>query len=135
MALIEWNDEDFSVGSAEIDEQHKKWVKIINDLHDALTAKDETVIRKLCVEMADYTNYHFDGEEKLMEKVSYPGLGLHKEMHDQFQVNIIKRILRVYAGEVEISRQILNEIKSWLENHILNEDKKYSAYLLTEKKP
>jgi len=35
MSLAIWS-EDMSVGVKEVDDQHKKMVKMINDLHDAM---------------------------------------------------------------------------------------------------
>ena len=35
MSLIEWT-EKFSVDIDEIDKQHKKWISIVNDLHDSI---------------------------------------------------------------------------------------------------
>ena len=34
--------------------------------------------------MAEYTEFHFGEEEKLMESVNYPEIEKHKEKHKEF---------------------------------------------------
>ena len=78
MSKIEWDD-FFSVGVMEIDEQHRRWIEIINKLHDSIMDKTVSVNtdRILC-EMIDYTNFHFIFEEDHMKKVGYQDLKKHR---------------------------------------------------------
>jgi len=57
---FEW-DEKYSVNVDEIDEQHKKLVDLIKQLHDSLEdgSASETV-GEVLNEMAEYTEYHFE---------------------------------------------------------------------------
>ena len=60
MPRIEWS-ESFSVGVAEIDEQHRRWVELINKLHDAIMDKKVSpeMTDKILSEMIDYSHFHF----------------------------------------------------------------------------
>ncbi|MCC6132451.1 MAG: hemerythrin, partial [Acidobacteria bacterium] len=57
MSLITWSDE-LSVGVSAFDNQHKRLVALINELHDAMSAgKGSKVLGKILSELADYTVY------------------------------------------------------------------------------
>jgi hemerythrin len=59
MALITWND-SLSVKVAEIDEQHKKLIAMINELNDAMRlGKGKDVLGKIVNGLVTYTTTHF----------------------------------------------------------------------------
>ena len=60
MDAIEWND-SYSVGVAELDEQHKKLLRIINTMFesDDLSVNSQT-ITDILTEMVEYASAHFD---------------------------------------------------------------------------
>jgi hemerythrin len=65
MALFDWK-EDYSVGVASIDDQHKRLIAWINRLHEAMTAGAAgNVMEQTLADLIDYTVYHFATEEKL----------------------------------------------------------------------
>lgn len=93
MPLIVWN-EGLSVGIYDMDEQHKKWIGIINELDDALLNKRSIeILTKIVKEMEDYTHLHFKEEERLMEGLNYPDLASHKVIHENFK-NMVQDIKR-----------------------------------------
>lgn len=129
MPLFQWTP-DLSVNIKEIDTQHKKLIDLINLLHDSMkTGKGKDVMGKVLKELTDYTVYHFNTEEKLFEKHGYPEYLQHKRMHDDLtkQVKDIKS--RFEAGQVTITVEVMSFLKDWLNNHIRQSDKKYSAFL------
>ena len=70
MSLIIWS-EEFSINVPGMDEQHKQWIKIINELHDSLmNSLGSETLDKIFSDVIDYTAYHFDEEEKLLEEMS-----------------------------------------------------------------
>jgi len=74
MPLFPWSD-DLSVKVTLIDDQHKKLIALINSLHDAMRAGEgKQVLEKTLKELADYTVYHFQTEEKYMQAVPLPDL-------------------------------------------------------------
>ena len=80
MDRIVW-DNSFSVGIEEIDEQHKKWISIINDLHDALMSGKNlgSITGKSLKAMEEYAHFHFSFEEEYLQKAGYPYLENHKK--------------------------------------------------------
>ena len=126
MVLFEWDD-SYSVDVAEIDEQHKKLVGMINKLHDALEQKkDETVVDDILNDLIDYADEHFSVEEKYFDKFSYEETVPHKKQHRQFieRVGNLKRGHR--AGGETLSQDVLQFMKDWLIGHINGSDKKYT---------
>jgi hemerythrin len=66
MPKILW-EQSFCVDVPEIDEQHKKWITIINDLHELLLngADFSESIQDKLLAMRDYGRVHFADEEQV----------------------------------------------------------------------
>lgn len=125
MPLIEWN-EGLSVGINAMDEQHKKWIGIINELDDALlNGRSREALTKIVKEMEDYTHLHFTEEESLMEGVNYHDLASHKAIHENFKKKVQEIKKDLLSGEVVLGTRVMKTIKGWLESHIMDEDKRY----------
>ena len=66
MAFFDWK-ENYSVGIAKLDDQHKKLVSFLNDLYSAMKAgKGTDVLDEVLKGMVAYTKTHFVTEENLM---------------------------------------------------------------------
>jgi len=130
MSLISWNQEKFSVGIDDINEQHKKWIALINRLHESLTACDSTISPETAIkEMLDYTYFHFQHEEDLLQKVQYPGYGKHRLEHKHFILQLEKLERDIANGSHILKTQIMSILKHWLEDHICKSDKSYGSYI------
>ena len=131
MPLIKW-DESFSVGNEEIDQQHLSWVNTINNLHEKLIHGSSSEMREIALislkSMRDYTRTHFPLEEEYMKKIGYPDLQEHKQIHDKFYVEIMNYYNDIQEGKIKINTQIMSTLMGWLQDHILNEDKKYADF-------
>ncbi len=129
MALINWND-SYSVNIKSIDEQHRKLVVIINELHDAMkTGKGKQALSKIFDELVDYTHTHFTFEEKLMEKHAYNELSLHKQTHQNLIKQLNNFIESYNKGNTALSINVMNFLQDWLIGHIQGSDKKYTSHL------
>jgi hemerythrin len=129
MALIQWN-ETFSVNIKEMDAQHQKLIEIINRLHEAMrTGKGNQEINSVIEQMINYSQHHFQEEEKLMAAQNYSGYLHQKAEHLAFirKVNEFKQ--KADLGQVALSISVSSYLNDWLTRHILIEDKKYSQYL------
>ena len=129
MPRIEWN-ESLSVGIAEIDEQHRKWISLINALHDVLMgySEDESLTSESCLQaMLDYGNYHLIFEEQLLEKAGYPLLEQHRREHDRFRRQIENALLAEQEGHRVLYSEVMNLLTSWLQDHIMGSDMLYKG--------
>jgi len=128
MSLITWSD-SMSVGIAEVDDQHKKLVAIVNALHDAmLKGHARNVMGPLLDEVVDYTVYHFGTEERLFAEKGYPQAAEHKQLHDDLTATAKKLRADVAAGRSIISHEVMRFLRDWLSGHILSEDKKFGKW-------
>ncbi len=136
MPLIEWSD-SLSVGNDEIDTQHKKWIRMTNELHEALLNSAADKVREVALgslkEMREYVRYHFDHEEEYMQRINYPDLAEHRKIHAVFYVRIIDYYNQVQEGKLVLNTQIMKTLRNWLEHHIMNEDKKYGDFAARRK--
>jgi len=127
MAFYEWQ-ANFSVGVNEMDEQHKKLIAILNQLHDSMKAgKAAKEIGLIIDEMVEYTKFHFAAEEKRMTEKNYIGLASQKAEHAAFVKKAQEFQKEVNSGKLAVSLDVLNFLKDWLTNHILITDMKYSG--------
>ena len=128
MPKIEWR-EDLSVGIEAIDEDHRKLIRIINDLFDQVESDaDKTVIAHYFDELEAYTHYHFGREEALMiercaSEVHAERIRLHLEQHRYFIDKIPELKTRLLGTDSKaVSLEVLDFLLHWLIDHIINED-------------
>ncbi len=131
MALIDWSD-NFSVGSQLMDDHHKKLFDIFNRLHEAMKAgQAATVLDGIMRELIDYTRYHFGEEEKMLERVGYTQLEMHKGLHRKFvsELEGYEKDIRDGGQAVFAATQVMNSSLIWLRDHILTIDKGYTPLI------
>jgi len=81
MALIKWNT-DYPLNIAEIDRQLKGLIDLINWLHAAIVfGTGQKALADRLTDLAYYTIYHFQTEEKLFDEYDYPESEQHKNEH------------------------------------------------------
>lgn len=129
MAYVNWSDE-LSVNVAEIDEQHKQLVSMINDLHDAMTQGQGTeVLGRIVDGLIDYTRVHFDAEEKAFDASAYPDAEAHKRQHDQFVDKVVDFKHGFDEGRILLSLDVMSFLSDWLVDHIKVSDREYAPYV------
>lgn len=129
MAIMTWN-ESYSVNVHSIDDQHKTFFTLINDLHDAMrSGKGKEVLGSTLQALVDYTQTHFSDEERLLRLHGYPDLSKHKAVHDAFVKQTRDLQERFNSGNTMISVEVMNALKDWLIKHIQGTDKRYSDFL------
>jgi len=129
MALLTWSD-NYSVGVAAIDSQHKALVDTLNQLHDGMMkGQAASVTGPLLMKMVDYTRNHFADEEKLMAQTKYPSLQQHHAHHVDLTKQVEDFVGRYDRGEITLNVKLLNFLRDWLTNHILKEDKEYGPWM------
>ncbi|MCB1830674.1 MAG: bacteriohemerythrin [Chromatiaceae bacterium] len=126
---VEWK-ESYTVGVDELDDDHKRLIELLNRFQTAYKYHTgEEFERQALNELVDYTKYHFEREEKMMEEAGYPDLEEHKNIH---QMMIAK--VRVFQEQYrqkghEALDGVANFLSDWLLDHINGTDKKYGPYL------
>lgn len=130
MALIVWNDR-IKVGIWLMDTQHKRWIELINELHEAMrVGKGRDVVEHTLDQMLSYTRRHFADEEALMTKHGWSEFARHKTEHDAFVTEVAALQSRQQAGELAISVEVMRQMQKWLVNHIQTVDRRSVPFLI-----
>lgn len=132
MGRIEWHD-GLNLGVDEIDSQHKELISIINDvLEQVKKSGSDAVVDSLLAQLREYAVHHFNAEESFMEKIDYPELMKHKQIHKQLK-DRVKYFQSSRFRKEDVSWDEVKELLStWLIEHILREDYKVAQYAKSE---
>jgi hemerythrin len=129
MPLIEWRD-DFSVGVERFDDEHKRLIGMINNLHDAMReGRGKAALAEVLKELLDYTNRHFQHEEKVMKEHFYPQLAAHQKAHEELKKRVLEYEEQFESGKRMLSVEMVEFLVDWLKKHIAGVDKEYTEFL------
>lgn len=129
MALIEWDDK-FSVKINKFDDQHKKLVAMVNQMHDAMkVGKGREVLGDILQSLAQYTMSHFADEEQKMKHYGFPGYEEHKKQHNMLVLQVRETLEEHRQGKPILTQSIMEFLKKWLTDHIQDCDKNYGPFL------
>ena len=129
MAVIAWK-EIYETGIVALDNEHRKLVEGINQLYEAVRDKrGEEVLEEVLAMLESYTVDHFQHEEKLMAEYHFSGLEEHQKIHQGLIDSLQEIKTSTTAVTEELARELLNFLRVWLLEHILEVDKKYGSFL------
>jgi hemerythrin len=122
---ISWKNE-YSVGIREIDDQHKYFISLLNNLYNAIVAAEKREeLRGHFEALKDYAEKHFATEEKYFDEFCYDGAEEHKAKHREIR-DEIKRIENMAEGkEIDFYGSLVYFLNDWLEDHLQKMDQKY----------
>lgn len=129
MALISWKD-SYRLGLPEIDRQHQHLIEIIERLNDAMEQMaPKLVMQSALSDLVSYTRLHFQTEEDLMQRHSYPGRLDHCVEHDLLlkKVEALEEDLRL--GRAAITPRTMRFLQDWVGLHIQEADLEYVAFM------
>lgn len=123
MTLIQWK-EEFCVGVAEVDHEHRELVTLINSLHDKMMGRGMSrgAIVDALGEIYAQISAHFALEEKFMRESRYMAYAEHKEDHE-----ILLDDLRDIMDQVEDDgsyneQQLSKDLSYWFSEHFRTHD-------------
>jgi hemerythrin len=126
--FIEWLP-SYSVEVEEIDDQHKRFVLLINDLADAVEIGCEDVMMgDVIKQLVAYADYHFATEEKYFDQFDYPDGDNHKNIHQGFRDKVNGFSENYLGQEKKYAGIVMKFMKDWLTKHIITVDKAYSEF-------
>jgi len=131
--FIKWKDE-YSVGISYIDDQHKKFLDMINKLVEACNQGEDVaskVFKMTIKDLFEYVKFHFKTEEDILIRYKYPeeDYNLHKKEHEQFMIKVLEFVSDFENGKKYVPNQTTRFLKNWLLQHIIVIDKKYAIFL------
>ena len=130
MALITWTAAQYGTDVAFADDEHQKLFSLLNKLYDEATggAARATIGASLDALIA-YVVEHFAHEEREMIAKGYAGYDAHKAEHVAFVGIAADLQKKFHAGEADVTVEVGQLVKGWLDSHIPTFDKGYSAAL------
>lgn len=129
LGMFEWNSA-LSVGIGSVDAQHQNLFAIARELHDTISSgQSKAAMGKTLDRLVQYTRAHFAHEERLMRLADYPGLESHMGEHDALTRKVLDLQRDFAAGRNSISVQVLQFLRTWLQQHIQHSDAAYAPYL------
>lgn len=130
MALITWTASQFGTNVAFADEEHQILFGKLNKLYDlATTGAERSAIGAQLDNLISYVVDHFDHEEREMQAKGYAGYERHKEEHVALLGICGDLQTKFHAGEADVTEEVGQLVKGWLENHIPNFDMPYADAL------
>ena len=120
----------YSVDIEEIDKFQKKIFELFNELIDMKKLNLETKeYINMIARINEHSRLYFSTEERLLKQKGYPDFGDHSRVHRQFIKSFIS-LRREISDDVEnLSYDVINELRSWIVNHILTFDSLYIPFL------
>lgn len=128
---IAWKDE-YAVGVAEIDTQHRELLNRMGQLAEAILGEDPASARQALGFLADYALSHFRTEEALMRQHHYPFAEEHVRQHRVFGEYFAKLRAEVESGRLHplyLTFRVQLVLVDWLINHTTQTDRHLARFL------
>lgn len=129
MALLEWK-EEFSVGIASVDFEHRQLIGFINQIYENLKKDDgEYAVADFLGELCSMISAHFALEEQTMRRLNYDRFAEHKDDHERL-LDDIRDIMDDCDSDTGFTRDALSaRLGSWFEVHFHGMDARLHKYL------
>ena len=120
-----------SVGVSAVDDDHKKMICFINELHDGILAgHKKEILASVLDHLVEYTKFHFAREEEFFLKANYLAAPTHKMEHASFVSRLSNLQSRFKSAPVAmLDLELMSYLRNWLLTHIQGSDKKYGPRL------
>ncbi len=124
-------DDSYSIGIAEIDQQHQSLFAIVRRLRQAVrSGQSESHIEPVLNDLVKFCDLHFTVEESLMMAHQFPGLPNHRSEHGLIRSQVQLFLQEHRAQKPGLVFELMEYLEDWLDIHILQHDMKYRDHLL-----
>lgn len=134
--IVLWT-ENLRVGIERFDDDHKRLIRLLNELHSATRYLDgngnmKSEEMEIALHRLDnYTRYHCSQEETAMTVTGFPGMETHKKEHEKLVGAIADMMLRFHGStSPQHAEEMMHVIYEWIVDHINVVDKEYSEHLI-----
>ena len=129
---LKWDD-NYAVGIALFDEQHKKIMELLNSLLDAVKQTGKTEQCSVIItELVSQSAQHFAAEEAAMKKYNYPYYKKHLEGHTDIKMKIGELHQKCVEGDMPQTIEILKFMTHWMDSHLKDVDMNYGPFLISQ---
>lgn len=118
--------QEYEMGIKVIDNQHREFIGIINELYDSILARQTNErLEEILSKLIDYAVNHFDTEEKYFNQFHYDGADEHKAKHKELKEKVLDFQNRFHENKIELSFDLIDFLEDWLTEHLIDMDFKY----------
>jgi hemerythrin len=130
MSLITWTASQYGTNVGFADEEHQVLFGKLNKLYDLATGgAARSAVGDQLDDLIAYVVDHFAHEEKEMQAKNFAGLAAHKAEHDALVGICAGLQTKFHAGEAEVTEEVGQMVKGWLDSHIPTFDMSYAEAL------
>jgi len=125
---MQWK-EEYSVGVAEIDDQHKGIIELFSVINAAIEAREgwSDVFFKL-EQLRDHGRFHFAVEESLMRMHGYSKHAEHVEQHKHFLDKLDQ--LQMTTLSRQVTMNTIYYLTNWYTDHMKMQDRDFVRYII-----
>lgn len=122
MTLLQWQD-NFAIGIAEVDHEHRELIGLINSLHAALgTDRAGERVESFLGEIYADISAHFALEERVMRERRYEAITEHKADHERL-LDQLRDMMDLHAeGAVLDDERFGGQLVEWFAGHFRTHD-------------
>jgi hemerythrin len=129
VTLLTWSHECI-VGVEAIDDQHGILMDTLNDLRVMLVhGASRRDINLQLERLIDFTQMHFQSEEKLLLQQGFPGINDHRIAHQHLLAKLYAALEQINHEEVVHFPSLLGFLPSWYLDHVEKLDQPCGAWL------
>jgi hemerythrin len=127
-----WKD-IYGVGIPSIDDQHKHFFSITNDVINLLEKENisKEELRAAVLKLEEYAGFHFETEEGYFDHLHYLDAPHHIDAHNSYRQRVAHYGQELEKSGIDMPR-MTEEIATysiyWLSDHILQLDKHYTIF-------
>jgi hemerythrin len=126
---IAW-DSKYEIGVERIDFEHRIFVGLIKDLHDAVQAgQPRSKLRRIVDEIRLYAAFHFLSEENIMLDNEFPDYVEHREEHQRLLSLLADHAHAFATDESRSGEEIVEFVFEWFALHTTQIDKRIATYI------
>lgn len=123
--LIEWDEQAFTLGVADMDATHFEFINLVNQLDSAPNSAFPPLFAKLL----EHTRTHFEGEEARMLLCRFPAISEHTNEHRRVLGELTQIGNKVDKGLVSFGRMYVREgLPVWFKLHAATMDSALAAH-------
>lgn len=125
---MQWKDE-YSVGIAEIDDQHKGIIDLFTVINTAFENRESwsDVFFKL-EQLREHARFHFAVEESLMRMHGYSKQAEHVDQHKHFLGKLDQ--LQMTTLSRHVTMNTINYLSDWYTDHLKTLDQDFVRYII-----
>ncbi len=131
VSFFEWAAAKLSLGVGDMDAEHQTLIGLMNTLYRLNEAGAEApVVGKGLGEFLNFAVKHFGDEEAYMERIGYPELRIHADVHRTL-VGRMTEFAQEFQRSGRLTPQFFMFLKTWLQAHICGVDARYAKFAAT----